>query len=109
MPYRFIMNNLISNSIRYRNGKDPVVGIDISVSGRLAKISVEDNGRGIERKHLPKVWGMFYRATDDNAGSGLGLYIVKETVNKLSGKVDINSKVGKGTKVSFQIPQLTLN
>lgn len=106
---KVIMNNLISNSIRYRNGKDPVVGIDISVSKQLAKVTIEDNGRGIEKKHLPKVWSMFYRATDDNAGSGLGLYIVKETVSKLSGNVDINSKVGKGTKVTFQIPQLTLN
>jgi signal transduction histidine kinase len=49
---------------------------------------------------------MFYRATDDGAGSGLGLYIVKETIEKLRGKIDIESEVGKGTTVKMQIPEI---
>ena len=49
---------------------------------------------------------MFYRATDDGAGSGLGLYIVKEAIDKLHGKIDIESQVGKGTTVKMEIPQL---
>jgi signal transduction histidine kinase len=49
---------------------------------------------------------MFYRATDDGAGPGLGLYIVKETINKLRGSLDIESKEGVGTTVKFQIPEV---
>jgi signal transduction histidine kinase len=50
---------------------------------------------------------MFYRATDDNAGSGLGLYIVKETVDKLNGEVSIDSKVSVGTTVNLRIPNIS--
>jgi signal transduction histidine kinase len=49
---------------------------------------------------------MFYRATDDGAGSGLGLYIVKEAIEKLNGHINIESEVGKGTTVKLQIPAL---
>jgi signal transduction histidine kinase len=69
-------------------------------------VSIKDNGKGIEKEHLPNVYKMFYRATDDGAGSGLGLYIVKEAVDKLNGQIDIKSEVGKGTIVKFDIPQI---
>ena len=49
---------------------------------------------------------MFYRATDDGAGSGLGLYIVKEAIEKLNGKINIESELGKGTTVTLQSPAL---
>jgi signal transduction histidine kinase len=49
---------------------------------------------------------MFYRATDDGAGSGLGLYIVKETIDKLQGAIHIESVEGKGTTVRLEIPEL---
>ncbi|WP_375577844.1 MASE1 domain-containing protein [Marivirga tractuosa] len=107
-PWRLkvIMNNVISNSIRYRNGKSPKINIDISTSNQNALINIKDNGRGIGQEHIDKVFDMFYRATDDNAGSGLGLYIVKETVSKLKGDVQIESTPKEGTTVSFVIPNL---
>ena len=49
---------------------------------------------------------MFYRATDTNHGSGLGLYIVKETLDKLQGTIKLKSEVNKGTEVYLQIPSL---
>jgi signal transduction histidine kinase len=49
---------------------------------------------------------MFYRATDDGAGSGLGLYIVKEAIDKLNGSIDIDSEVGRGTLVTMEIPEV---
>lgn len=103
---KVILNNIISNSIRYRNGKDPVIKVNVEIDGHRAKLAVEDNGKGIEREHLDKVYRMFYRATDDGAGSGLGLYIVKETIDKLNGSIDIESEVGKGTTVKFEIPEI---
>lgn len=103
---KVILNNLISNSIRYSNGHDPVIDIDIKVNEALAQISVKDNGVGIEKEHLDKIFQMFYRATDDNAGSGLGLYIVKETVDRLRGHVTLNSEKDNGTTVRLELPNL---
>jgi signal transduction histidine kinase len=103
---KVILNNIISNAIRYRNGKDPVIRVNVEINGNRAKLEVEDNGKGIAREHLDKVYRMFYRATDDGAGSGLGLYIVKETIDKLNGSISIESEVGKGTTVRFEIPEI---
>lgn len=103
---KVIFNNLISNAIRYSNGHDPYIKIDIEVDNITAKININDNGRGISKDHLKNVFKMFYRATDDNAGSGLGLYIVKETVDKLRGNVALHSVERKGTTVNLEIPNL---
>ena len=103
---KVILNNIISNAIRYRNGHEPVIKVNVNINEHSATVAVEDNGKGIESGHLPNVYKMFYRATDDGAGSGLGLYIVKEAIEKLNGNIDIESEVGKGTVVKFQIPSL---
>jgi signal transduction histidine kinase len=107
-PHRLqvILNNLISNSIRYSNGKKPLLEIDIDVNSENAAISVKDNGIGIDKTHHKKIFNMFYRATDNNAGSGLGLYIVKESMDKLKGTINLDSEPGKGTTVSLMIPNL---
>jgi signal transduction histidine kinase len=104
--FKVMLNNIISNSIRYRNGKEPEIHVNVEVSDDFALVEIQDNGKGIAREHLKKVCTMFYRATDDGAGSGLGLYIVKETVDKLNGTLNIDSEEGKGTVVKFQIPEV---
>lgn len=106
---RVIFNNLISNAIRYSNGHDLLIQIGVDIDDGTAKISINDNGKGIPSEHLDKVFKMFYRATDDNAGSGLGLYIVKETVEKLRGNVTLQSEESVGTTVSLEIPNLNSN
>ncbi|HLF33252.1 MAG TPA: ATP-binding protein, partial [Cyclobacteriaceae bacterium] len=107
-PHRLkvILNNIISNSIRYSNGQHPTVNIDVNVTQEQASISIKDNGIGIDKIHHKKVFNMFYRATDDNAGSGLGLYIVKESIDKLNGTVDLESDLGMGTTVHLKVPNL---
>jgi signal transduction histidine kinase len=103
---KVILNNIISNAIRYRNGRHPVIKVNVDINGNAATVDIEDNGKGIEKDHLPNVYKMFYRATDDGAGSGLGLYIVKEAIEKLNGNINIESEVGIGTRVHMQIPAL---
>jgi len=107
-PWRLkvIFNNLLSNSIRHKNGQPPKIDIDIQVANNEAHISIQDNGKGIPKKHMRHVFKMFYRATDENAGSGLGLYIVKETIDKLNGSIKLNSEEGNGTAVDLIIPSL---
>jgi signal transduction histidine kinase len=102
---KVILNNIISNSIRYKNGKDPVIRVNARVNEHLLNLSIEDNGKGISKEHLSNLGKMFYRATDEGAGSGLGLYIVKETVHKLQGSLAIESEEGHGTTVKFEIPE----
>src|SRR5205085_614091 len=82
-----IINNLISNAIKYSNLSEaqPEINIKISVADSMATIEVGDNGMGIEEQHLDKIFVLFYRITSSTTGSGLGLYIVKETVEKLKG------------------------
>ncbi len=103
---KVILNNIISNAIRYRNGKDPVINVDVDISNDKVKMAIRDNGKGIAKEHLMNVYKMFYRATDDGAGSGLGLYIVKEAIDKLNGTIKIDSEEGVGTTVKIEIPEI---
>jgi signal transduction histidine kinase len=102
---RVILNNILSNAMKYTNGKDPVVDVNIKVDDREAQIQVKDNGIGIDGKYLDKIYDMFFRASEMSNGSGLGLYIVKETLDKMKGSIDIQSKLNKGTAVTINIPQ----
>jgi signal transduction histidine kinase len=101
-----ILNNVLSNAIRFRNGHEPVVKIEARVDERTAFLKIDDNGRGIGKEHLPNIGKMFYRATDEHAGSGLGLYIVREALQRLAGTMNIESRVGEGTSVRLMIPEL---
>ena len=103
-----ILNNLISNSIRYQNPKvaDPFVEIRVEVSETAANILIRDNGIGIDRVNQEKVFNMFFRVSSQSVGSGLGLYIVKEAVEKLHGVVNLTSEIGKGTEFSIRLPNL---
>ncbi|MEO8713168.1 MAG: sensor histidine kinase, partial [Parafilimonas sp.] len=84
-----IINNLISNAIKYADPKKENIEIDITISvkKKMATIEIKDNGIGIDNHHLDKIFTLFYRATTRSAGSGLGLYIVKETVEMLKGNI----------------------
>ena len=99
-----IVNNLISNALKYRKPGNPNSFVKISVvsSQRYLKLQVADNGIGISATAVDRIFDMFYRATNANTGSGLGLYILKETVDKLGGKVSVKSAEGKGTTVTVQ-------
>lgn len=100
-----VIDNIISNSIKYqRKDIKPFVAISVKTSATNVEIILEDNGEGIAEEHLPKVFDMFFRSSVSNSGSGLGLFIVKETVHKLKGTVDIMSLLNKGTTLVIRIP-----
>jgi signal transduction histidine kinase len=102
-----ILSNLISNSIVHRDLglKENKVEIDVLVYRRAATILVKDTGNGIAPEHLKHIFEMFYRASTNNAGSGLGLYIVKESMDTLDGTITVSSTIGKGTCFSLAIPE----
>ena len=102
---RVIFNSLLSNSVLYcALDKEPVVDVKVVVAYDLVIITVSDNGSGISESCLPNVFNMFYRASERSHGAGLGLYITKETVKKLKGRIDIESIEEKGTKVTISVP-----
>jgi PAS domain S-box-containing protein len=103
-----IIDNLLSNAIKFQDPtKDSSqIDITINVTDERAVITFSDNGIGIEEKYLPKVFEMFFRATEKAIGSGLGLYIVKETVLKLKGTISISSVFGSFTTFEVMIPNL---
>lgn len=106
-----ILSNLISNSIKYRDEHKPNQFIEITASTTptYLMLIIRDNGIGIHSDYLRKVFNMFYRATDRSQGAGLGLYIVKEMVEKLSGTILINSEYGIETLISITIPNKLLS
>jgi len=103
---KVIFNNILSNSIKYSKKDNTVIDINIQVQNGHAKIDIGDKGYGIEKKYQEDVFKMFYRATDINAGSGLGLYIVKETVEKLKGNIKLDSEPNLGTTISMKLPNM---
>jgi len=101
-----ILNNLISNAVRYSNPKtdNPFVEVNIQCYSDKAIIVIKDNGIGISVENQPKVFDMFYRISKKSVGSGLGLYIVKEAVEKLSGVIQIESEFDIGTTFTVIVP-----
>jgi signal transduction histidine kinase len=101
-----IFNNLLSNSIKYRDPKkeENFVHFYITIEKSLLTIRIQDNGIGIPSDFVPKIFNMFYRATERSEGAGLGLYIVRETVQKLGGTVNVTSEYGVGTTFDIEIP-----
>jgi signal transduction histidine kinase len=106
---RVILNNLFSNAFKFQKEEPGKwIKININVNNKRALVEISDNGIGIEEKHLGDVFNLFHRATQRNVGSGLGLYMVKESIEQLNGSVVLNSIVGKGTEILVHLPDLKL-
>lgn len=101
-----ILNNLISNSIKYHNLKqrEPHIRITAQRTNGHWTLAVADNGKGIAPEFHDKIFDMFYRADESSKGSGLGLYIVKEVVLKMDGKIELSSEPNKGTEFKVTFP-----
>ncbi|WP_285056711.1 sensor histidine kinase [Pedobacter ginsengisoli] len=103
-----ILNNLISNAIRYSNPQEenPFVEVKIYFDSCGAWLLVKDNGIGIGEAHHEKIFDMFYRVSKKSNGSGLGLYLVKETVEKLKGTIEFSSEPNVGTRFLIFLPNM---
>lgn len=100
-----ILGNLISNAIKYQkeNESEKTVEITITTTNNLAEISIADNGLGILNEHLEKIFTQFFK-NKNNQGSGLGLFIVKEALNKINGRISVSSNIDYGTTFKITIP-----
>lgn len=108
MRLKIILNNLISNAIKFHrleDGMTPEIKISLQTRDDRYVLTVQDNGRGIQPVYLDKIFDMFFRATEEVPGSGLGLYILKETVMRLNGTIDVKSEFGSGTTFTISVPK----
>jgi len=103
---KVVFNNIIGNALKYSSPQkeEQLISITANVEGKNLKVLIEDNGIGIAAEHQPKIFDMFYRASEKSQGSGLGLYIVKETLDKLNGKIEVSSSLGNGSRFRLEIP-----
>lgn len=101
-----LFQNLIGNAIKFHRTEAPVVKIHAVPEDGFAHFTVEDNGIGIEKDYVEKVFLIFQRLHDREkySGTGIGLAIVKKVVERHGGKVWIDSTPGKGSRFHFTLP-----
>lgn len=103
---KLVLNNLLSNAFKYQK-KDynyKYVHLEMGVERGVATFVVKDSGIGIPEKYLGEIFKLFFRATLLEAGSGLGLYNVKNILTKLGGQITVNSVENVGTEFIVTIP-----
>lgn len=107
-PFRvaILMTNLFSNAIKYSvpGPNRDKVQVSAVVTREEMVVVISDLGEGIPSEYLDRVFDMFFRASLSASGSGIGLYIAKEAVNRLGGHIQITSKQGRGTTVTVNLP-----
>ena len=105
--FKSILFNIISNCYKYfdQNKSENFIKIKAIATREMYEINISDNGIGIRDEHLLKVTEMFFRAHAYSQGTGLGLFIVKETMTQLKGYMKIVSKFGEGTTFILNIPK----
>ena len=106
---RSVLQNLLDNSAKYKSpSKKNEIIIEAVETSTGVRILISDNGIGIPENYQAKVFHMFYRATTISSGTGLGLYIVKNSIEKLGGAIELESIEGKGTTMSLTLPSTCL-
>jgi signal transduction histidine kinase len=101
-----IIKNLASNAVKYsrKEAKDSFVKFKLQEDSNNIVFEIADNGRGIPKEEQEKIYQMFYRATTDSTGSGLGLFIVKEVLSKIGGTISLKSTSSEGSVFKVNIP-----
>lgn len=104
-----VLNNLIGNAIKFTpNNGNIIVSVSSHNEGKEAVFTVEDNGLGIAKEDLPKIFNKFYQAGErvasDINGTGIGLSIVREIVQLHGGKIWVESEKGQGARFIFTLP-----
>jgi signal transduction histidine kinase len=101
-----VLSNTIKNAFDFLDPAKPsgLVAIKAEINNEKATVEIIDNGIGIDKRYIPTIFQMFYRASSLSKGSGLGLYVAREAIVRLGGSINIRSEYGLGTFVSIQIP-----
>ncbi len=101
-----ILENLLENAVIFRKTKNANIDIHLEFSAKHMVIKVKDDGIGITKEYHDKVFEMFYRGSQKSKGNGLGLYLVKKSVQKLQGTIKLESEEGKYTCFTVSLPKV---
>ena len=106
LKLQVILNNLVSNSVKYCDTNKPERWVKVRTyrSETQVVIEVEDNGLGIRPKDQERIFDKFYMSGDNKKSSGIGLYLVKDAVTQLNGKIEVRSEPGVSSKFKVSIP-----
>lgn len=101
-----IVTNLVSNALKYADFSKtaPSIRLEVEVNALMCIIRIQDNGIGIEPQYQSKIFDRFFRATGQSYGNGIGLFIVKDTVQRLNGSIYVSSMKDVGTTFVVEIP-----
>ena len=106
-----VMVNLIGNAIKYNRPKGGLVKLDVSRQNHELLVRIQDNGIGIKKEEQKHLFEKFYRTEDvmtsEHQGTGLGLFITKNLVELMGGKIGMESEFGKGSTFFFTLPVAT--
>ncbi|MFD2164086.1 chemotaxis protein CheB [Paradesertivirga mongoliensis] len=99
---RSIIYNLISNAIKFTNDQPPAIKVSTRLKQDSITLTVEDNGIGINKVDLPRIFDMYGRLHHDVEGQGIGLSLAKKLIDAGNGSITVESEPGKGTKFIIQ-------
>ncbi len=103
---KIILENLLENSVIFKKTKKTEIEVNLRTSRKSIIMSVEDNGLGILKEQQEKIFEMFYRGSEGSKGNGLGLYLVRKAVQKLHGKIKVESVEGKYACFTVSFPKV---
>ncbi|MDQ3062590.1 MAG: ATP-binding protein, partial [Acidobacteriota bacterium] len=98
-----VFNNLLINAVQAMAKSGGILNVIISAKENFVKIEVTDRGVGIPEENLDKVFEPYFSTKE--TGTGLGLAIVKKNVDDHNGLIDVESKLGEGTKFTVRLPK----
>jgi signal transduction histidine kinase/tetratricopeptide (TPR) repeat protein len=107
-----IFRNLIENAIFFRKnqaGAEPFIDIAVNVIGDQLEVSLTDNGIGIEAKYHDQVFDLYFRGSQASKGNGLGLYLVKKSIQSLNGRINLISDYGVGSTFTILLPGVKMD
>jgi ligand-binding sensor domain-containing protein/signal transduction histidine kinase len=103
---RIILENLIENAMTFSSpDRNLEINCIIRKTNQEISIVLEDNGLGIEKENYERVFDLFFRASENSKGNGLGLYLVKKAVEKLNGRIKLESEVNQYTRFIITFPE----
>lgn len=103
---RIVLSHLISNAIKFRKPEQEKAEVEITFSydEDFGTLRVKDDGIGVLEEHVHQIFDMFFKTKESREGAGLGLFVVKEALDKMDGKISLNSEIGKGTVFTITLP-----
>jgi signal transduction histidine kinase len=103
---KLTLHKILQNAVHFQGPNNTNASIEIRVENKsgILLIAVKDNGMGVKGIQVEQLFHMFFRGSEHSKGAGLGLYIAREAIEKLNGKISIHSEIG--TEVTIEIPNL---